>query len=337
MLPLFAGLAVGGMALGAAGSALSANAANNSADNQAYAQQREQQAARARLGMMYFGPQDYNDFMLATSPEKITTSKKRGGFAGLFGGNRTETVDNSKAVRAAQARFFGKYGNAADQMQQLNTQYIGGMEADQAALGRDNDRLDRMAQEVEGSARDNEAATIARTKYNLDRQRQGANQQAMAQSALMGTSTLGTQAVAGNNQMFANSLADRLASIGQAGTANWANARNNRMNMLNQRTGMMQNSRENLTNQRYQIGRQPIDQRQSIMGGQAFQAYNPMAMGNASAGGAALGSVGSGMSMLGGMGMMGAFGGMGAGVGAGMGAGASTISPAALAAMRGMG
>lgn len=306
MFPL---LALGGMALGAAGSAMSANAANASADNQAYAQQREQQAARARLGMMYFGPQDYNDFMLATSPEKTYNVKKRGGLAGIFGGNKTEEVDNTKAVRAAQQRFFGKYGNAADQMAQLNTQYLGGMEADTAALGRDNDRLDRMAQEVEGSARDGEAAQMARTKANLERDRLGANQQAMAQSALMGTGSMGTQAVAGNNRMFASMLADRQAQIGSAGMANWANARNSRMNLLNQRTGMMQNSRENLTNQRYQIGRQPIDQRQSIMGGSAFQAYNPMAMGSASAGGAALGSAAGGLTSLGGMGMMGGFSG----------------------------
>jgi hypothetical protein len=298
-------LSAGSTVLGAQSAAAGASAQNNMYAQQSDAQRAEQQAARARLGMMYFGPQDYEDFMLATSPKtyNVYGEKRMGGLGGLFGGKKPSvtTVNRSRQVEAAQARFFGKYGNAADQMQQLNNQYLGGMEADHAALGRDNDQLDRMAQEVEGSARDNEAATIARTKYNLDRQRQGANQQATAQNALMGTSTLGTQAVAGNNQMFANTLADRMASIGQAGLANWANARNNRMNMLNQRTGMMQQSRQNLTNQRYQMGRQPIDQRQSIMGGSAFQAYNPsFASAGMSPGGSMMASIAPMIGNLGG-------------------------------------
>lgn len=321
MFPALA-LLGGGLALGGIGSMAGANAQNRAAAESAAGQRVESDAARARLGMMMFGPEDYNDFMTATGPEFIP--QVRGG--GLFSRPRVDYIDNRSAVNAARQRFFSKYRPLQEVIPELNNKYIADLEGVEGMRRRNTDRLDRMGAESEGAARDFEESTIARTAANLERSRKGADQQATASLAMLGPSSLLANQLAGNRQQEADSLADRTVDIRNRGLAAWQGARGSRLAMLGGRLADMEAGAGRLADSRYRAAREPVDMQGALFSGGAFQPYTPMASSAGQSGiGSMFGSLGQALTGLGGMGLMGGFGG---GMGGG-GVAASAVSPAA--------
>lgn len=314
---MFGALLAGGLGLAGLGSMAGANAQNRAAMEASAGQRVESDAARARLGMMMFGPEDWADFQTATGPEFIP--QVRGG--GLFSRPRVDYIDNRSAVNAARQRFFSKYRPLQEVIPELNNKYIADLEGVEAMRGRNTGRLDRMAAESEGAARDNEEATLARVAANLDRSRQGADQQAMASLAMLGPSSLLANQLAGNRQRQADSLADRTVDIRQRGLAAWQGARQGRLSLLGGRLADMEAGAGRLADSRYRAAREPVDMQGQLLSNGAFQPYTPLPSTAGQSGlGSMFGSLGQSLVGLGGMGLMGGFGGLG---GAAAGAGAA--------------
>lgn len=260
------------MAMGGIGSFLGAQGSNREARKSRQFAQNEIGAARSRQGWMEFGGQAWRDFANRGNP-------------------------------AAAARFFGQYEPTQQAMSRLGEQLIRDNDAAGAFEQRNTDRLDRMASEQEGFARDFEAAAQARARFNTDRARRQADQVTMASMGRLGGSLLGNQ-LAGNAMMANNQLMDAMAQIQREGAARWQAARNSRMGLMGGRLAGMETNRRASNQLAFNARMMPVNSRSAMMGGAAFMPQQVQFGGGASPAGAAMGSLAGGLSTLGAFSLM---------------------------------
>lgn len=278
-MSMFASLGAG--LLGGIGSFLGAKSANKAAAQQSAAQRQEADDARNRQGFMMFGPQDWQDFQTSMQKPQRVGNLRRG------------QTDPNQPITDAQARFFGKYGSGMDAMENANQQYSGQMAADEQAQARGTRQLDTLARGGEDAvaAFGNEGET--RIKNQMSRGLEAANQQATASLGNLGMNSLVANQQGQNATRFAESGANAITNLRDQGLQRFLGARQNRLTSMFGRVNAADATRQSNTRTRAMLNREPIDQRQALMSGQAFMPYTPLAT---SAGqspmGSALGSAG---------------------------------------------
>lgn len=302
---------LGGL-LGAFGSASAASSANNAATNANNQSTAEREAARNRLGLLMFGPQDWQDFLLATQPDTTTYQSRPSALGSLFGSDgKTYKTDHTKEKAAAAARFFSKYPSLQGIMQQANQTYQGEQDA---LLGRERDRtaqLDTLARGQEGMGQDLLEQQQRQIARDADRRLKSLNRVTTGQLGYLGPSTLTGNQLASNSRQVGEQASDANLRAAMASTDRTMAARGQRMNLLNQRYGLMGSLEDTVSGRRRQATMEPAQAANAAMNGgmfaphsfdaSAFAPYSPFA--------AAMGSVAPALTQLGGYGLLGGFGG----------------------------
>lgn len=288
----------GGLGLAGVGSFMGAQSQNKAANRQRDAQVAEAQAARDRQGFLMFGPQDWADFNLAMS-NPISTTGGGGGFLG-FGKKKGRTVDNSAAVRAAQNRFFGKYGNGYDTIDKANKTLLSDSEAGLAttmANTRQIDSLNRGSEDAvaafgnAGEDRINRQAADALT---------AANQRSQASLGALGVNTLVANQQGQNAARINQGKQDALTALQANQLDRRLQARGMRTQQLFGRKAIEESTRSALNQTRYGASTDNANRMLSMFSGGSFSPYTPLQGGGQSALGSLFGSVGSGLTSVGG-------------------------------------
>jgi len=292
----FAAVAIGGLALGAGSSYLSARSANKQASRSRQASQQESQRAMSRLGTSLFGADGWDDYELAATGDP----------------NNRWTQDARSRVGAAYPSLFSVMTDAGNQ--QL-------AEIQQAAAGRraGTARLQRLAGGMEGIGGDIEARQLARIQREGKKQLANMNARSSASLGMLGPSTLLANQQAGNARSVGESMSDASLAASVAGADRRMAGRGALLNTMGMRQSLEDSMGQADINSRYQARTMPAQTRQQILSSGVFSPYlgNNMTQfyGSASPGGAAAGALGQGMGFLGMMGSMGGFGGGGGGGG----------------------
>ena len=298
-----AALIGGGLVAGGLGSIFGARSANRAADRQQQAQQAEVNAARRRAGFLFFGPEDYEDFELATQPTVYQTQRRRGGLGGLFGGTRTSTVDQTDRVTAARNRFFGKYRPIDQELRDLGEQAAGRDRGNLEQTRRNTGELLALAGGQEGAIQDVADQGAARVRRDLTRANEEADQRATAILGMMGPSTLLANQLAGNRRRFAESESDALGQLDETRLQRLLQQRGQRLSLLAGRRALEEDLGRQVDQRRYLLDREPLDARQAVLSQGAFQPYTPVMGGTQSPAGNALASLSGSLSLLGGLGL----------------------------------
>lgn len=302
MDPITIGLGLLGGVGSALGGLFGANSANKAAAAAANENKRQYQDAQARLGLLMFGPDDWADFQTIVANKKPKTS-----YQFIPGGRGFGSFQKvvSDPVSAAKARFFGKYGTYQDAIQRAGGRYVSDTEN---LLGLEQDRtrnLDMLAQGMEGMGSDLEANEKARINRDSARQLAAMNQLTMGRLGYMGPSTMLGNQLRGNARDVGYQRDDAMLAAAKAATDRMMAARGQRLNLLNQRYGLMGTLQDTLAGRRRDSTMAPAQALQSMVSGEqfrpfqvdasAFSPYSPFA--------SAMGGIAPALSMLGGMGL----------------------------------
>jgi len=304
--PLLAGLGGLGSALGGI---FGSNSANKAAEQAAAENRRQYNDAQSRLGLLMFGPQDWYDFQQIVSDKgPVNTWERaprdpndpRGGRGGGGRGRWQQVVRDPLA--SVRARFFGKYGTYQDALKNAGDRFVTDTEG---LVGREEDRtrlLDMLAQGMEGMGSDLEGREKARIGRDSARQLAGMNQTTLARLGYLGPTTLLGNQLTSNARQVGYQRDDAMLNAAKAATDRTMAARGQRLNLLNQRFGLMGTLEDTLAGRRRAASTAPAEALQSMVSGQnfrpfqvdasAFSPYSPFA--------AAMGGIAPALSMLGG-------------------------------------
>lgn len=274
---------VGSLLGGLFGSSSGAQSANNSGSAAMNADQQARDQARNRLGLMQFGPQDWNDFLTASGPDSPIKSKQN-------------------AKLAAQNSFFSKYPSYQSSLGTANNQYLAQMANLLQQEKGNTAHLDTLARGAEGIGQDLATRSKAQTAL-MSKQRLGSlNQKAAAQLGWQGPGSLlsnqmtANQRLVGQDQDAANLQADTQGAQMMQG------ARQSRIGMLGNRYNTTGGLQQGLIGQTRDLGLQPAQARNSLFGDNSFTQipnYNPSMFNPNSQFGNAMGSLAPALGQMG--------------------------------------
>jgi len=263
---------------------------------------------------MQLGPNDYDDFMLASGPRFTTESAGRsrgfnpldptgisplnkalGGLLGFGGKKRKRSVDQGAEVDAAKARFFGKYKPLDQVLTEANGRYIGDLEANQRGEQLATRDLDMLATQNEQAGQDLTQQETARIQRDGARQLKGLNQQTTASLGMLGNTSLQANQLAANNRLQGEQENDQILRVKQGALARFQAARGARLALRSGRQGIEGELGRNLAGARRGSTIEPAESRMGLFGGSQFASRTLPGGAGQSALGSALGSAAQGL------------------------------------------
>lgn len=286
----------GGMAISGIASAMGAASSNRAARTAQNINNLEASSARNRAGALAFGPQDFQDFLLATAP--------RGARGDIYLDNRWQNP-GSQALADATARFSAKYPSMIGTMQQAGQQLVG---EQKALLDQEHGRtqyLDMLSRQAEGFGTDFEARQKDQINRNSRRDLQGLDRRSMAALGYLGPSTLVGNQLASNQRQIGYQRDDALLAAAKAATDRLMAARQARIGTLGQRYGVEGSLADSVSKLNYQTAIAPSQAAQAVVNGQQFNPVPQSAAGYSpySPAGNTLASIGPAIAQLGMMGL----------------------------------
>lgn len=294
------------MLAGTVGSFLGAQATNRNARTQQNILNQTGADAQNKVGLPFFGLDDFNDYKLLTAVQGNSTPD----MVSVRVDNGWKWVKRAD-LEGAKQRFESTHPSMLQSLKDSAGPYMQGLESNQDQEHNTTQMLDRLGTQNEQAGQDLTRQETARIQRDSQRGLTNLNRQTSTQLGLMGINSLAANQTAANTRLAGQQAGDQILNTQMAGLDRFQRARQQRIGVLTGRTALEGELGRNIVGQRRSLALEGPQATMSLVGSGAFRPAGVAGGGGQSPLGSALGSIGTGLTALGGSMLTGPSGGQG--------------------------